>query len=162
MRSLCVELMKRPEWIEEIHEALRPTDPQIFAQGDAAAQELGIDTREIHFARVRAEPFTSSSWHRLLQQTKEERLEEVLSFAEEALPLDQIATGPADLLGLGDKFAPPRALDWILQDLKSSRTRLEISASRAAESGHQEQESGPYCVSRMAQSILAGKRPGTA
>jgi hypothetical protein len=49
---------------------------------------------------------------------KEDQLDEVLSFAEEAIPVDQIATGPADLLGLGDKYATHRALDWILQDLK--------------------------------------------
>jgi hypothetical protein len=118
MRSVCAELMKRPEWIEEIHQALQSTDPEVFYQGDVAAQELGIDTRAIHFARVRSEPLKPSSWNRLLQQTKEDQLDEVLSFAEQALPLDQIAIGPADLLGLGDKYAAHQALDCILQNLK--------------------------------------------
>jgi len=118
MRSVCAELMKRPQWIEEIHRALQSTDPQVFYQGDAAARELGIDTRAIHFARVRSAPLKSSSWNRLLQQTKEDQLDEVLSFAEQALPLDQIAIGPADWLGLGDKYAAHQALDCILQDLK--------------------------------------------
>jgi hypothetical protein len=35
-----------------------------------------------------------------------------------ALPLDEIATGPADSLGLGEQYAAHSALDWILQDLK--------------------------------------------
>jgi hypothetical protein len=39
-------------------------------------------------------------------------------FAASALPLDEIATGPADSLGLGEKYAAHSALDWILQDLK--------------------------------------------
>lgn len=72
----------------------------MFYEADAAAQELGIDTREIHFDRVRAEPLKSSSWYRLLQQTNENQIDEILSFAESALPLDEIATGPADSLGL--------------------------------------------------------------
>jgi hypothetical protein len=110
--------MKRPEWVGKINDALRLTDNQAFYEGDAAAQALGISTREIHFAKVRAEPLRSSSWYRLLQQTQENQIEEVLSFAEQAIPLAQIGSGPTDSLGLGEKYAAHSALDWILQDLK--------------------------------------------
>jgi hypothetical protein len=60
----------------------------------------------------------SSFWYRLLQQTDEAQIEEVLDFAARALPLEQIATGPTDSLGFGEKYEAHRALDWILQDLK--------------------------------------------
>ena len=102
----------------ENRSALHSPDNRVFYEADAAAQELGIDTREIHFDRVRSEPLKSSSWYRLLQQTNDDQIEEILSFAAGALPLDEIATGPADSLGLGEKYAAHHALDWILQDLK--------------------------------------------
>jgi hypothetical protein len=116
---------------------------------DCQQQEvLGIDTRDVHFAKVRAEPLKSSSWYRLLQQTQEDQIEEVLSFAEQAIPLAQIASGPADALGLGEKYAAHSALDWILQDLKRfPQARLEISGGRPSESGHQKQKHGSQCAS---------------
>jgi hypothetical protein len=118
MLSTCTRLLGRPDWKMKIESALHSPDNHVFYEADAAAQALGIDTREIHFDRVRSEPLKSSSWYRLLQQTNEEQIEEILCFAASALPLDEIATGPADSLGLGEKYAAHSALDWILQDLK--------------------------------------------
>jgi hypothetical protein len=110
--------MGRPDWQVKIDSALHSPDNRAFYEADAAAQALGIETRTIHFERVRSEPLKSSSWYRLLQQTNEDQIEEILAFAAEALPLDEIASGPADSLGLGEKYAAHSALDWILQDLK--------------------------------------------
>jgi hypothetical protein len=90
----------------------------VFYEADAAAQQLGISTREVHFAKVRSAPLNSSSWYRLLQQTEVDQIEDVLHFAGEVLPLQQIASGPTESLGLGEKYEAHRALDWILQDLK--------------------------------------------
>ena len=118
MLSTCTHLMGRPDWKMKIDSGLHSADNRVFYEADAAAQELGIDTREIHFDRVRAEPVKSSSWYRLLQQTNENQIDEILSFASSALPLHEIATGPTDSLGLGEKYAAHHALDWILQDLK--------------------------------------------
>jgi hypothetical protein len=118
MLSTCTRLMGRPDWQVKIDSALHSPDNRAFYEADAAAQALGIETRTIHFERVRSEPLKSSSWYRLLQQTNEDQIEEILAFAAEALPLDEIASGPADSLGLGEKYAAHSALDWILQDLK--------------------------------------------
>lgn len=118
MLSTCTRLKGCPDWKLKIDGALHSPDNRVFYQADAAAQELGIDTREIHFDRVRSEPLKSSSWYRLLQQTNEDQIQEILIFAAGVLPLEEIATGPADSLGLGEKYAAHRALDWILQDLK--------------------------------------------
>lgn len=116
--SACRQLMSRPEWAEKIRAGLASADERVFYKADAAAQDLGISTREIHFARVRAAPLKSSSWYRLLQQTEGDQIDEVLSFAEGVLPLQEIASGPKDALGFGDQYQAHRALDWILQDLK--------------------------------------------
>jgi hypothetical protein len=117
-RVMCSALIDRPEWKDKVSWALKSEDDRVFYQADSAAQQLGISTREIHFDRVRAAPSKSSSWYRLLQQTDETQIEEVLNFAARALPLEQIATGPTDSLGFGERYEAHRALDWILQDLK--------------------------------------------
>jgi len=116
---MCSNLIDRPEWKDKVSQGLKSEDNRTFYQADSAAQQLGISTREIHFFdKVRAAPLKSSSWYRLLQQTDEAQIEEVLDFAARALPLEQIATGPVDSLGFGEKYDAHRALDWILQDLK--------------------------------------------
>jgi hypothetical protein len=41
----------------------------------------------------------------------------VLAFASDVLPLDEIAVGPANELGIGPGYEAEQTLDWILQDL---------------------------------------------
>ena len=89
-----------------------------FQQANQVAEEMCTPTREIHFARVRAAPVTSFSWHQLMQQTREDQIDEVIAFAESALPLGRIATGSAEENGLGPRFELHRALGWLLQELK--------------------------------------------
>ncbi len=118
MRSLADDVLGRGSWRSKITDALTSENKQTFHEGDEAAQVLSIDTWVLHFSRVRTNPLTSSSWYRLMQQTNESRINEVLAFAESVLPFDQIETGPGDELGLGPNFQPHQALDWILQDLR--------------------------------------------
>ena len=114
----CTRWMGRPNWKMKIDSALHSPDNRVFYEADVAAQALGIDTREIHFEPSVGTRQSPASWYWLLQQTSEDQIEEILGFAASALPLDEIATGPADSLGLGEKYAAHSALDWILQDLK--------------------------------------------
>src|ERR1700730_14682072 len=99
-------------------QALSATDEWVFYEGDTAPICLSIDTWEVDFNRVRTAPLTSSSWYRLMQQTDDFRIDGVLDFTEGVLPIEQIETGPADEMGLGQDFRPHQALDWVLQDLR--------------------------------------------
>lgn len=112
------EIFAQATWRSLMNDALESENDRIFDMGDAAAQMLSVDTWERHFLRVRANPLTSSSWYRLMQQTDERRIELILAFAESVLPFDQIETGPGDQLGVGPQFHPHQALDWVLQDLR--------------------------------------------
>lgn len=118
IQSLADDVLGRESWRSTITDALTSETKQIFHEGDEAAQVLSIDTWELHFSRVRVNLLTSSSWYRLMQQTNENRIGEVLTFAESVLPFDRIETGPGNELGLGPNFQPHQALDWILQDLR--------------------------------------------
>ena len=48
----------------------------------------------------------------------EVRIDRVLEFAETILPLEKVATGPGEEMGLGPGFELHGTLDWILQDLR--------------------------------------------
>jgi hypothetical protein len=118
LREQCRQIINRDAWRERIALGLKAEDPLFFYNADLAAANLGIDTRDLHFARVRSAPITSDSWYRLLQQTSECQIDEVVNFAASVLPLEEIATGPDDHLGLGPGYEAHRALDWLLQDLR--------------------------------------------
>ena len=114
----CDGILGWETWREQTLCALSALDERVFFEGDTAAQCLLIDTWQEHLKRVKADPLTSSSWYRLMQQTDGSRIDEVMEFAEAALPFEQIETGPADKMGLGPAFRPHKALDWVLQDLR--------------------------------------------
>jgi len=118
MSALCDDILARKEWKAVVMRSLGSHDQRIFFDADTAAGVLGIDTWEVHFERVKATPINSSSWYGLMRQTNENRIGQVLEFAESALPLVKIATGPKDELGMGPEFALHGTLDWLLQDLK--------------------------------------------
>ena len=118
IRDQCREIVNRDVWRKKVAVGLKSEDPMIFDEADIAAAKLKIDTRDLHFARVRSAPITSGSWYRLLQQTDETQIDEIIDFASSVLPLEKIAAGPADHLGLGPGYEAHGALDWLLQDLK--------------------------------------------
>ena len=118
IRDQCREIVNRDAWRNKIAVGLKSEDPMIFDEADIAAAKLKIDTRDLHLARVRSAPITSGSWYRLLQQTDETQIDEIIDFATSVLPSEKIATGPADHLGLGPGYEAHGALDWLLQDLK--------------------------------------------
>jgi hypothetical protein len=99
-----------------VERELESQDRHRFYVADTAAGILGLNTWNQHFERVRKAPL-GTSWFRLLQLTDDSNIDQVLNFAGSVLPLDKIATGPADDLGLGPEFQAEQALDWVLQDL---------------------------------------------
>jgi hypothetical protein len=118
LRGQCRDVVSRDVWRDKVAAGLKSEDPMVFYQADIAAARLKIDTRDLHFSKVRSAPLTSDSWYRLLQQTDENQIDEVIAFALSVLPLETIATGPDNHLGLGPGYEAHGALDWLLQDLK--------------------------------------------
>lgn len=116
LRELCKSILARDSWRSQVQQELESEDGHRFNLADIAADILKINTWELHFQKVRRNPL-GSSWFRLMQLTDDSNIDRVLSFAGSVLPLDKIATGPADALGLGPEFQAEQALDWVLQDL---------------------------------------------
>jgi hypothetical protein len=114
--SLASGILARSNWPERVRAGLASDDPHTFHTAAAAARVLEIDTWEVFFERLeRGEPH---HWYSVMQTDDPARIDRVVALAEERLPLEQIATGPADELGLGPGFQHHGALDFVLQDLR--------------------------------------------
>lgn len=100
LRAHCAEVMSQGYWPAVIREALSSTDRGTFVVAIQAASLLGIDTWEQCFARLQTE-WDSYVWSSVMQTSDPERIDRVLSLAEQRIPLDEIATGPARQIGVG-------------------------------------------------------------
>jgi hypothetical protein len=82
-----------------------------------AAELLGIDTWDVHWKRLQEQPSDSGRWHSVMKCADNSRIQQIIDFALEQLPLEQISAGPANELGFGEEYNNHHCLDFILQDL---------------------------------------------
>lgn len=141
--EMCERVAARPGWAERVAEGLEAESLERFHQADAAAQLLDIDAWPHHLRRVQADPRRSPSWFRLVSTEDEPRFVQALELARELLPIDEIATGPAEESGLGPEWdihdtlldvvqslvdKPGRGLDLIEAALRSPVIRVRRGA----------------------------------
>jgi hypothetical protein len=116
------DILQHPRWTPMVHEGLASQDYHTFYLADRAAQSLGIDTWEVHWARLQQEPLEQGRWYYVMRLANSANIGVILDFAASVLPLQQVATGAADELGLGPEFAVHRCLDYIVQELEDYPT----------------------------------------
>jgi hypothetical protein len=104
-----------PGWEQKVREALDSENDQTFWTGTQAARLLNIDAWDIYFERLKR---GEDRWYFTVQTNDPERIDRVIAFAEETLPLQRIASGPSDSIGVGPDFQDHSALDFLLQDLR--------------------------------------------
>jgi hypothetical protein len=104
------------DWTSKIHQGMSSDDPFLFGTAIEAAKLFGIDTWDICFDRLQRGD--DDLWYVVMQTDDPIRIDRLVRFAEERLPLEEIATGPADELGLGPQFRAHWALDFVLQDAR--------------------------------------------
>jgi hypothetical protein len=115
--DMCERVAERPEWVGLVHAGLEAESLETFHQADAAAQLLGIDAWLHHLRRVEANPSNSPSWFRLVQTEDPARFTQALQLARKLLPLNEIASGPAEEAGLGPEFDAHDTLLVVVQSL---------------------------------------------
>jgi hypothetical protein len=113
--ELSNAILSRPGWEEKIRSELVSEDQQTFWNATEAARLLGVDVWDIHFERLQR---GEDCWFSVMQTDDPDRIERVITFAEETLPLNEIASGPSESLGLGPEFKHHSALDSVLQELR--------------------------------------------
>jgi len=132
LRALADAIVARPEWRARVDAVLRAGDPATLWDADRAARLVGIDTYDVHAERVRRAPTDAFAWSRLIQAAGEARLATAVAMAEALMPLDAIATGPTDELGLSPAYAAHQALEMVVQVLPEAPPGLGWPLVRAA------------------------------
>ncbi len=115
LRGQCQRILAWPEWPTLTMEALDAQDEKDFWTGVRAAKVLGIDSWEQCFRRIEE---GDDRWFLVTETEDQARIERVIRLADARIPLDDIASGPALELGLGNEFAGHLALDWLLQGVQ--------------------------------------------
>ena len=82
-----------------------------------------------------AEPLNGSGWYAVMQLADEQRIDRIIALAEQELPLEAIAAGPAMTLGVGPEFAAENAVGFILQDLGKTRAFMNQALGRPGSPG---------------------------
>lgn len=113
--ALTNAILSRPGWEQRVRDGLNSEDRQTFWSATEAARLLGIDTWDVYFERLKR---GEDLWFFAAQTNDHDRIDRVIAFAEETLPLQEIASGPSDALGLGPEFQNHQALGSVLQELQ--------------------------------------------
>jgi hypothetical protein len=113
--SLTNAILSWPDWEQKVREGLDSENDQTFWPATQAARLLSIDAWDVYFERLKR---GEDRWYFTVQTNDPERIDRVIKFAEETLPLQRIASGSADSMGLGPDFRHHSALDFLLQDLR--------------------------------------------
>jgi hypothetical protein len=108
-------ILARPSWREEVTKQLKSSDERTFNLASSAATALGIDPWDHHFERLKK---GKHHWYRVMQTKDASRIARVVEYAEANIPLDKIATGPGEEMGLGPEWQHHGNLDFVLQDLR--------------------------------------------
>jgi hypothetical protein len=116
--SLIESILSRPDWKQRVLTALDSDNESDFGYAAALAPTFGIDVWERYFTRVQTGK-SDNDWYFLMQTKDESRIRRVVQLAEQLIPLDQVATGYGDALGLGPDFRHHHALDFVLQDMRN-------------------------------------------
>lgn len=112
--SACLEVLERPSWPARVRARLEAADPAEFLGLQGIAGRLGLDLWDEVFERLRR---GEDLWAFAVKTDDAQRIRRVVEFAESALPLPSISSGPGTELGLGPGFREHGRLDFVLQDL---------------------------------------------
>ncbi len=118
VRDICEGVLGDEKWRAMVLADLASGDDKVFNRASSAARELGIDTWSYSLARLEEKPLEPSRWSDVVSYCATYRIDELVSFAKRVLPLDKIATGPDESLGLKPESAAHDCLNYVLQALR--------------------------------------------
>jgi hypothetical protein len=118
LRAMCDRILGHPEWNDLTRHGLASDDDMEFHRAVQVAEALGLDTWETHWRRLQQKPTDSARWYHVMARCDEDRIADLIAFAEQKIDLDKIASGPADEMGLGPGWEQHQCLDYSLQELR--------------------------------------------
>lgn len=114
----CDDLLAWAGWSQLVDAALEdPTSPDFNTAVDAA-HNAGLDLWKPLLDHAGTDSYRWWILVETVRHRKPERFDELLDQAREILPLDDMASGPADELGLGQEFAEHSVLEHLMTVLE--------------------------------------------
>ncbi|WP_314588309.1 limonene hydroxylase [Paenibacillus terrigena] len=117
INDACQLIIGDSKWKSLIMDAVSSNDSLNHHYGVACAEKLGMDIWENLYGQLATSPLQDSHYLQLMKSNDPARIQKLVHFATGHLPLEQIATGPGDEMGLGKEYEAHRSLDTILQSL---------------------------------------------
>lgn len=112
------DILNSKDWKTLVYEDLKNPDSVIYWNAKQAAKELEIDLWETVWHKLQANPADPSAWFDVTYNSKPEHVGQVIDFAIRHLPLDELASGPEDSLGLGATYIKHNCLDTVITYLE--------------------------------------------
>ncbi len=116
IKEQATRYLKKDEIADLVLEHLKSDSHQEYWFAKELAPDLGIDPWPFVY-ELQSSNLDEDHWYDLMRTDDPDRIDRVVALALEQLPLDKIATGPAEEMGIGPEWAHHSALDFILQDL---------------------------------------------
>ena len=123
--SACKGILSDPKWLELTWEYVKSDDRVKNFKGRAAARKLSIDIWDYIFGRLLEIPSDDihhekdACYFELADTNDPVRFQKLVDFAESHLPLEEIACGPGNDMGLGSEYNNHACLDTMLQNLRN-------------------------------------------
>lgn len=117
LAKVTKRIMEKPLWKELVLSNRNTKDEGLFWLVKRGAGILNIDLWDTYWQRLQESPLNSGKWYDVMTNVKEAQIQEVIDFACNHVPLEEIATGPASELGMGKEYNAHSCLDFILQEL---------------------------------------------
>lgn len=111
-------ILHRVDWEEKTWQALNSADNTTYWSGKQAARLLGLDVWDVYWKKLLASPHEGSLWYDVINEYTDIHTDEIIDLAIKTIPLEELATGPEDILGLGPNFSKFQGLDFILPFLE--------------------------------------------
>ncbi|MGK8506762.1 hypothetical protein ACRS5S_01485 [Nocardia asiatica] len=130
LRARYEALTAQQRWRDLVTAELAPrdgaTDPQIpgerrsnaFEVALSCAGRLGMDALPNALARLRSDPENAYVWQWAMRHADQSTVGQVVDLAEQLLPLDQLADGPTEALGLGPDYRADMVLEIVVWQLR--------------------------------------------
>ncbi|MCE1254619.1 MAG: hypothetical protein LWX83_13850 [Anaerolineae bacterium] len=115
--SYAKKILAYPFWPDRVMEGLSSEKDAPFYLADRVARLIGMNVWEKHYERLVSSLDNSQLWYYVMRDATFTQAEQVVQLALNVLPLDEIATGPADDLSFGSQYVSHACLDKILQGL---------------------------------------------
>ena len=92
-----LKISEDPKWEKIVQNKKDLVDDPEYWNVKRAARILNIDLWDSFLKRLKTEPLNSRHWFDIMKNANDERIDQVISFALENIPIENIATGPRHL-----------------------------------------------------------------